>query len=277
MKYTEMMITPEIAKELLATNTRNRSVSSSRVRGFARDMSRGRWKLTHQSIAIGADGVLLDGQHRLLAVLESGVSVPMVVAHDTSPDTFDSIDIGGKRTAGDTAFLRGVKSAPSATSAVLWLRQWDRSRFENHVSYWDAPTNAEQAEMAVRLGDELTDAINASSTPRVKLCTNRAFATALMFVAGRQDRSARDRFTAVLRTGIPSGPGCAAHALRERMLRESGAKVRLSAQHERALWMIAWREFARGRKVNPGMLRWAQPNGWPAIGYDKQVLEGLAP
>lgn len=44
-----------------------------------------RYQLTHQGIAIGVDGTLLDGQHRLLAIAKAGISVPIVIATNCDP------------------------------------------------------------------------------------------------------------------------------------------------------------------------------------------------
>lgn len=41
------------------------------VKGFAEAMSRGEWMVTHQGIAFSSAGVLVDGQHRLAAVIEA--------------------------------------------------------------------------------------------------------------------------------------------------------------------------------------------------------------
>ena len=79
MKSEVMTITPELAAEWLAHNTHNRNVRQNVVGKYASDMKAGRWLLTHQGIAFDADNVLVDGQHRLMAVVQSGVPVGMLV------------------------------------------------------------------------------------------------------------------------------------------------------------------------------------------------------
>jgi len=65
-------ITPTKAAEYLEANTSNRPLSSATVKSFAEAMSRGDWMVTHQGIAFSAAGVLVDGQHRLAAIVEPG-------------------------------------------------------------------------------------------------------------------------------------------------------------------------------------------------------------
>lgn len=94
------------------------------VTEYAKEMRAGRWKSTHQGIAIGWDGKVVDGQHRLLAVIESGVSVEMLVTRGVDPETQDLVDGGRKRTVGDQLGLRhGIQNGclVAASSRVIAL------------------------------------------------------------------------------------------------------------------------------------------------------------
>lgn len=73
MRSETKTISPEEAAELPTRNESNRPLSKTVVSGFASAMRRGEWKLTHQGIALGQDGQVVDGQHRLSAIVESGV------------------------------------------------------------------------------------------------------------------------------------------------------------------------------------------------------------
>lgn len=99
---TVMQVSPAIAREWMAHNTDNRKLRPSHIRYLAEAMQRGEWVLTHQGIAFAPDGRLLDGQHRLLAVIESGRTVPMLVTMGLPDTAFWSIDLHGvRRTHGD--------------------------------------------------------------------------------------------------------------------------------------------------------------------------------
>lgn len=95
------LITPERATELLKLNTRNRRIRTKHVLNMSRQMERGEWRVTHQPIAISSDGALLDGQHRLAAVVKCGLPVKMSVAYGVSPDIFGTIDVGAIRDTRD--------------------------------------------------------------------------------------------------------------------------------------------------------------------------------
>lgn len=63
---------------------------------MARDIKEGHWDSTHQGIAIASDGTLIDGQHRLLAIVEAGKSVKMNVTFNATKSSH--IDSGTIRT-----------------------------------------------------------------------------------------------------------------------------------------------------------------------------------
>ena len=81
------LIRPEIAASLLETAENNRRLSKGTVSAYVADLLSGNWDETVGSaISIDTDGVLRDGQHRLTAIVESGVSIHMWVCRGVSSD-----------------------------------------------------------------------------------------------------------------------------------------------------------------------------------------------
>ena len=101
MKISVMEITPDLATEFLKRNTGNRAIRKRAVDQYADDLRRGNWKLTHQGVAVSPDGRLLDGQHRLSAIVQSGVAAQMVVALDVPESAYLVIDRGKPRLLAD--------------------------------------------------------------------------------------------------------------------------------------------------------------------------------
>jgi hypothetical protein len=64
-------------------------------------MQRGQWQLTHQGVAFDVNGILIDGQHRLSAVVQSNCIVPMMVTMNAPSVSFEALDCGIGRTIGD--------------------------------------------------------------------------------------------------------------------------------------------------------------------------------
>lgn len=130
-----LLVTPEQAAKWLAQNSASqRKISQPAVESYAHAMRTGQWKLTHQGIAFNQTGELIDGQHRLSAVVRSGRPVSMMVTTGLAVEVNAPIDqgygrsvahvlgISGKR-VGVSVMLRklelGTKSAVRASTALV--------------------------------------------------------------------------------------------------------------------------------------------------------------
>lgn len=104
--FTTELVTPEMASQWLEKNyDKQRPVRVSHIDSLAEAMKRGEWKLNHQPIAFDAYGMLIDGQHRLWAVVMSGCSVQMAVARGVPRNTYATIDVGARRSLSDALGL----------------------------------------------------------------------------------------------------------------------------------------------------------------------------
>lgn len=111
-------ITPALAAAYLEKNTKNRPVHPRQVAYLTSAMQSGRWKLTHEAIAFDKSDRLIDGQHRLLAVKMSGVTVKMPVSRQCDADTFSVIGDGARRTAADIVAMAGHKNASRLSASA---------------------------------------------------------------------------------------------------------------------------------------------------------------
>lgn len=114
-----IIITPEGAKDLLTRNKDNRRLRKWWVTALANKIKRGEWIATHQGIAIAKSGRLLDGQHRLAAIAESGQAVEILLVTGVSDEAFKVIDSGVKRSIGDLTGLKQKEAEVSRVAAVL--------------------------------------------------------------------------------------------------------------------------------------------------------------
>ena len=97
MKTEILLITPEIAKEMLTHNINNRPLSAATVAQYKSEMERGLWLETGAPIQFAEDGRLIDGQNRLTALIEANRSIRFVVVRGLESDAFRVIDKGKRR------------------------------------------------------------------------------------------------------------------------------------------------------------------------------------
>jgi len=123
-------ITPTVAKDILAKNNHNRPISSGTVSSYSRMMKDGKWNFNGENIIIAEDGSLLDGQHRLHAIINSSTTQKMVVVSGVERSAFSTIDIGKKRSVGDALATYDEKYRKSAAiigAAVITIMQFDEN------------------------------------------------------------------------------------------------------------------------------------------------------
>lgn len=125
-------VTPEMAAKWLERNTRNRGLRSDVVMRYATDMREGRWKITGDAIAFDHNGAIVNGQHRLWAVLESGMTIPMLVMFDLDPDVVFVLDDHLKRKLIDIVHITkpGVSISTSHVGAAktMMVNVWTADR-----------------------------------------------------------------------------------------------------------------------------------------------------
>jgi hypothetical protein len=136
-------VTPEMAKTWLIMNNFNRPKRPEVVAQYVRQIREGRWRLTHQGIAFTKDGVLLDGQHRLFAIVECNVTVPIRVSTNEPAENFEVIDCGKIRSNLDTVRM-SLKDGTISSAHTGTLKSMLAGRFCKTANRW---TNAELNEL----------------------------------------------------------------------------------------------------------------------------------
>lgn len=126
MKAIIIIITPEQAKKWLEKNNGggrgNRQISQRQLNFLTESILRGQWVLNGETIKIGKDGSVIDGQHRLMAIVRANCSIDSLVVFDCDPESYNTIDKGRARTAGETFRNLDVKNWNSVAAATCVLK-----------------------------------------------------------------------------------------------------------------------------------------------------------
>ena len=121
-------ITPEIAQQLLdaaraaqdAQTFKQRPINWTIVEEYALEMLHGGWMeyLPDGIIAIDTDGVPINGQKRLHAIVKANVAVGFLVARDVPREMFAYFDMAQRRSASDTFAIAGLPAGAEAQSMI---------------------------------------------------------------------------------------------------------------------------------------------------------------
>ena len=109
-------ISPDMAKKWLGKNLINRSVRQKKVDEYAVAMKSGKWTVNDSAICLDPDGYLLNGQHRLLAIIDANVSIVQDVKYNVPRDAMKNMDQGAKRSVADALSFAGYSACHSLAS-----------------------------------------------------------------------------------------------------------------------------------------------------------------
>ena len=135
----ELVVTPEMAVAFLEANKHNRPLNDQHVKRLCRQIVEDKWIVNGDSIKFADTGDVLDGQHRLWAVIYAKLPIRTLVVRGVPNRAFNTIDTLRKtRSAADMLYLRGMtKYRQVAAGGLMWLVRYERGIIED----WKAPQN----------------------------------------------------------------------------------------------------------------------------------------
>jgi hypothetical protein len=257
-------ITPKLAEQLLNSNHLNRPLRSGRVEQYAEDMRKGRWKMNGETMKFTIDGDILDGQHRLFAIIEADTPIDMLVVEGLDPDVMPTIDTGAPRTLGDVLAINGGKNVIITASVLRWLWWYPKRksyssgpshiRITNQVLFDTLPKNDDVAE-------RVSEVMSTRNARKLMPASILAF---VYTMARRVDNAAGTAWFALLETplGIDEGKHPVLQ-LRDRLQDNRAAKAKLQALELCALAIKSYNQFATGKRT--ATLTWRRTEDFPTF------------
>lgn len=247
--YDRVTVTPSLAKQWLGKNAENnRQPKKSKIPAYARDMLAGRWNSdTGETIKFDQDGVLVDGQNRLYAVIQAGVAIDFDVARGLPNAAMQVIDSGAARTGMDVLKIAGASDRARSAGIVRWVILWDGKAFTGNGPIL-APTNTEILERYRQEAGQFDAAARRASD-----CQNRGLGTGTPagvahFLFSRLDVEQTHQFFDQYISGANLPDRSAVLALRNKIAK---ARIdRLNRAEQLALFIRSWNAFREGRGLD---------------------------
>jgi hypothetical protein len=141
--YAEIVtITPEMAAQWLDLNSHNRGLRQQFIERLAAAIKRGEWITNGETIKVNKKS-LVDGQHRLWAIVLAEKPVKALVAYNVPDSAQETVDTGIKRTMSDMLKLRGEKDHTTLAAALVQLHIWEtRGALGLQGAYYPTPQQA---------------------------------------------------------------------------------------------------------------------------------------
>lgn len=200
-------ITPSMASEYLRKNTPfNRSINPKRVETYADEMRRGGWKLNGESICFNKKGELVDGQHRLSAIIKADVPIETTVIRGIENDVV-LFDRGGNRTETQILRMRNDVVFKPSNSIIASIKMYLTITYGgNNNSVWSSTAIVEFINTFASILQKVHEITEVSSSKYTstqvnskKACIQTAVMGALMKGEGPEKLA---KFFEIFRTGI---------------------------------------------------------------------------
>lgn len=270
LKISVEQVTPAMAAQLLSDNLGNRNVRPSRVDQYAQDMKAGRWRFDAEPLKFTAGGRLLDGQHRLRAVIEADVPVWFVIVRGLDVGCQLTMDSGAGRSLADFLKFRGERNithlAALASADAKWNLIGPAAAFG---SGHQVVSRSQIMDWFDHHADDLREATHRGSV--ITVATDRimpaTMAGVLWLAFTRIDPDAADEFWTAFTSYEPLPDGHPARTLRTTLTRlrdQSNAAVGTSPRFKAAITIKSWNRFRDGQTAN--VLSW-HPAGAKSEGF----------
>lgn len=246
-------IGPKEASDLMKNNVSNRPLNVRYAKQIADAIKRSEWAVNGDAIRVSETGRLLDGQHRLSAVITAQTAIQTLVIRGLPNDVFDTIDQGARRTTGQILSVGGVKHANVIASAARLLHKW----LKHGDPYNQSPETIATTRQVERLFSDRPDLAShaswVSQHKKTRRLLNPGLAVFLRAAFFPHDQQKAEEFFELLDSGLNITAGSPVYHLRERLSAASEASSRAQARmppfFKCALAFKAFRKFCAGDTV----------------------------
>lgn len=241
VEITLELITPQLAELYLSklptarSKIKQRSQSPKSIDRYSGDMASEQWVFIADVIRFNVDGELVDGQHRLMAIIQSGSSEFQIVARGIEREGFAVFDTGRARSFADALRSMGVANTALVSSVTRRVFHWRRGNYATanvprvpNPLYLGVPASpGKLMETFEDLRPEIQRAVQRGSSLRQQFAPRTAAPAVIAFMyllLSKYDLERCEAFFYELQSGpAQSGPEYPIHVLRDRLKKHLSA------------------------------------------------------
>lgn len=255
-----MLVNPDHAIAWLEySKFQNRKISERMVAKIASDIQKNHWRFDGNSLKFDKEGNLIDGQHRLWAIVKSQRCVLCLVIRNLDHNVVNVIDTGRSRTYGDILHFHGHVNSNALSNACRLLlgfkehsgNLYDWARFRDRKMF--SPSDV------VKECEENAEIVNSLQTLVSYKFTKKfmGLGTAALchYLFAQRDRLMADEFFYLLEKGVNLDEGHAVLALKNCLtLRDHLTIQTAKGGYHRTAYLIAlvikaWNAYREERPV----------------------------
>jgi len=236
-----------LASWILSINNQNRKITQGRVDRYAAQMIRKKWRERESGdiIRINDNGHLMDGQHRMKAIVQSKVTLILMFVFNVDSEAFVDLDTGKTRNVPDVMSIVGHQYASHLGPALNMVQRWEMGDMLSSYNI----TNQEALDLLDRhMG--LLDSLSFVSKIQTYGLISRPNLAFLHYVFSEKNQRQANKFISLLISGEGLMFGDPIYMLRERLIKAktNGSKsYKLTRIQKVALSIKSWNAIRKGK------------------------------
>lgn len=244
-------VTPADAQVYLLKNGNNRPIRKDRVEFYLDQMRKGLWGVSNDDICFDWDGNLLNGQHRLNAVLKLGKPVRMGIKRGLDPATFTIIDVGANRSVGDIFSISGVKNGNAKAAITKFYLQFKKGKLFDAGGIARFKLGNNEILAFAEKNEKRCDEVYAYTTKIYKTFKPIAarYLGALYWVLSDIDTKSANDFFELYGTGIGLTSNHPVYVLRTKLLQDMNSMKKYPLTDKLVWFLMAWNYYRQGKTV----------------------------
>ena len=237
-------------------NNMNRGKRRSQELILTEDMADNQWEDNGEPITFDWNGELVNGQHRLTAVRDSGAEQEFLIVRGVDPKVRSTIDANSRRRFADDLTMNGEKQAVLREALLRSITQWDRTGGLAHIDW--RPSRRFLTTRYPIYQDQMTTTLEVTQRWRGAWPGNKvamAFTWWLLTQRMGYDQKVVNRFMSILAIGSQDPVDARVVTMRQRIARPvavtSGGHVVHMHTSVEVYWLIqAWNRWITGSQAN---------------------------
>lgn len=254
------VISVAMAKKWLESNHDNRSISIINLKGVTQSMRRNDWAITGESVKFTKSGKLIDGQHRLQGIINSGKPQEIFVTKGLEENVFKYLDTGRKRTASDVLGIEGFPNSKKIAAIARFIINFEAGQYgyaaHNKVSSKIRISNADISKFVTRHKSKVYDSLEYGFNKQNNVVSG-VLLSAMHYVLNKINSVQADDFCWKLASGENLTKESPIYVLRTLLFENIRSRRKIGALEKIALISKAWNAYRKNQIVK--VLRWDFP------------------
>lgn len=254
-------VTPEMAKDWLEYKNYedNRPISNKRVQFYARQIKQGRWALNGETIVFDKDDRLLNGQHRLRAIIVANKAMDVLVVRGVEQNVFTTMDQGYTRSGAQVLKMKGYTSSSTRSAICRAMYCWETNNGSlTRISKKVSPDELLLVQECYE--EEVNEAVHYADRVRreVPMSCGLIGMAHILFTRARP-RKARE-FLDIFETGLTIEKGHPALVMRKRLINDKLKDKSMTPEIQWCALVRAWNNYDKGNSIRTILVK-RNPDG----------------